>query len=254
MNTGWLEGSNPSYNSQKPGILFFIKFGAATGAYDIRPENESGKVRLFCQMNAIPGCGTGGWTLVMKIDGSKTTFTYNSSIWTTKTPFKPENGYDVTETETKLPSYWLTSMTKLCLGMKYGGMTNWISLNYTAKSLYDVIKDGANRRTNVDPEIWKSLIVNSKIEVLSVATPRSLAKTSFKTGCNWEGFNAKTVHAIAAQARIGIVGARNCDIPSVSRIGFGTSGSHFGMKDNNSCGNEYQGDNSIMAFGYILVQ
>ena len=32
---------------------------------------DSGKVQVYCHMTDIPGCGGGGWTLVMKINGSK---------------------------------------------------------------------------------------------------------------------------------------------------------------------------------------
>ena len=34
-------------------------------------EMNGGPVPTFCQMTALTGCGGGGWTLVMKIDGSK---------------------------------------------------------------------------------------------------------------------------------------------------------------------------------------
>ena len=40
---------------------------AASGVYDL----ESG--RHFCNMSEIPNCGGGGWTLAMKIDGTKVT-------------------------------------------------------------------------------------------------------------------------------------------------------------------------------------
>ena len=32
---------------------------------------DSGKVQVYCHMAEIPGCDGGGWTLVMKINGSK---------------------------------------------------------------------------------------------------------------------------------------------------------------------------------------
>ena len=37
-------------------------------AYEL--QLHYGKTRVYCRMSSIPGCGSGGFTLVMKIDGS----------------------------------------------------------------------------------------------------------------------------------------------------------------------------------------
>ena len=45
---------------------------AQSGVYSVFPEGVTGqKVQVYCHMTEIPGCGKGGWTLVMKIDGAK---------------------------------------------------------------------------------------------------------------------------------------------------------------------------------------
>lgn len=45
---------------------------ATNGNYSIWPNGVEGqKQNVYCQMNRIPGCRDGGWTLVMKIDGKK---------------------------------------------------------------------------------------------------------------------------------------------------------------------------------------
>ena len=41
-----------------------------SGAYYIKTE-EGGVAHTYCHMEEIAGCGRGGWTLVMKIDGEK---------------------------------------------------------------------------------------------------------------------------------------------------------------------------------------
>ena len=41
-----------------------------SGAYYLK--TEQGEVaHTYCHMDVIPGCGRGGWTLVMKIDGNE---------------------------------------------------------------------------------------------------------------------------------------------------------------------------------------
>lgn len=72
--------------------------------------------------------------------------------------------------------------------------------------------------------------------------------------CTQQGFNSGNEHA---RARIGIVGDNSqCGAKNLfkSRIGFGASGKWYEMNNDNSCGNEYEGKVSIVAFGYILVQ
>ena len=41
------------------------------GPYRIRVNSPAKIASVFCYMTPIPGCGDGGWTLVMKIDGHK---------------------------------------------------------------------------------------------------------------------------------------------------------------------------------------
>ena len=41
------------------------------GIYYLRANDSSQKYPVYCHMTAIPGCGKGGWTLVMKTNGSK---------------------------------------------------------------------------------------------------------------------------------------------------------------------------------------
>lgn len=51
--------------------IFFILFSRPkeNKEYALHVGNE--QVSIFCHLTDIPGCGGGGWTLVMKTDGSK---------------------------------------------------------------------------------------------------------------------------------------------------------------------------------------
>lgn len=203
---------------------------------------DIGKIPVYCHMTSDVGeCGGGGWTLVMKIDGNKRTFHYDAHFWENNKEFNlpgGETGFD--SQETKLPTYWETPFSKICLGMKYSQQIKYIVINKQADSLYSLIADGQHRATSLSREKWKSLLG---------------PEGSLQLHCNTQGFNA--VGSDVVKARIGIVANQENDCNSCdSRIGFGTGGPH---DDSNTCGNEAthspdNGDKHIKAFGYILVQ
>ena len=43
----------------------------SNGAYQLRSNDSLEEYQVYCHMTEISGCGSGGWTLVMKIDGNK---------------------------------------------------------------------------------------------------------------------------------------------------------------------------------------
>ena len=143
--------------------------------------------------------------------------------------------------ETKLPTYWNTPFSKICLGMKIGNQTSFILVAKKASSMHALIADGKYRNTSLGPEAWRSLIGS---------------EGSLQRNCNREGFNAACSQQ-HSKARIGIISNNEDDCDRCdSRIGFGTGGKH---DDTNTCGNEvsYNGlfrDRHIKAMGYILVQ
>ncbi|XP_067031530.1 uncharacterized skeletal organic matrix protein 5-like [Acropora muricata] len=208
-----------------------------SGVYKLKLGSQ--EIPVYCEMG-IDECGSGGWTPVMKIDGRKSNLGYNSRYWSNKESFNPQGGttgFD--ESETKLPSYWSTPFSKICLGMKVGdGTPKFILMNKTADSLYSLIADGKYRPTRLGSDTWKKLIETS----------------SLQPHCNREGFNSI---CITAKARIGIHANQENDCKSCdSRIAFGATGHPDGS---NKCGNVasyngVRGRRRIKAMGYILVQ
>lgn len=195
--------------------------------------NIHGKLTsVYCHMGNF-GCGNGGWTTIMKIDGIKSTFHFDSAYWKDQNESNPlggETGFD--SQESKLRTYWSTPFNKICLGMKIGQKTTFIVLNKQANSLYSLIADGVDRATAVGRETWKSLIGS---------------QASLQDNCNREGFNVASDRSDMSKARIGILGNNENDcITCDSRIGFGTGGKH---NNHVSCGN-----NGIKTMCYILVQ
>ena len=151
-----------------------------------------------------------------------------------------ETGFD--GQESKLPTYWNTSFSKICLGMKINQQLRFIVIHKQADSLYSLIADGQYRATSLGREKWKELIGS---------------QGSLQYNCNKEGFNVVCSRSRSSKARIGIVSNNEdgCDSCN-SRIGFGTAGRAGNL---NTCGNEADGspdngDKHIKAMGYILVQ
>lgn len=205
---------------------------------------ESAEVAVYCHMTNLGACGGGGWTLVMKMNGTQSTFRYNSDLWSNNETFNLEGGktgFDLHET--KLPTYWGTPFSKICLGMKIGHQINFTVINKQASSLHSLIADGNHRNTSLGRETWKELIGSQAF---------------LQPNCNKEGFNVVTENNNTKwpKVRIGILSNNedncfSCD----SRIGFGAESS-MDVR-NNSCGNEASisyGDTHIKTMGYILVQ
>ena len=151
-----------------------------------------------------------------------------------------------------MPSYWNTSFSKICLGIKINitGNISFAVIDRQADSLHSLIADGQKRKTSLGRDAWKALIGS---------------RGSLQTYCNVEGFNVEGEFmgsdndSRRARARIGIISNDfdNC-ITCDSRIGFGTGGR---PGDNNVCGNAAHGNwkpdnggNNIKGIGYILVQ
>ncbi|KAL9986384.1 hypothetical protein ACROYT_G000523 [Oculina patagonica] len=205
---------------------------------DVHKSNASQLVTLYigskttsvlCHFGDF-GCGDGGWTPVMKIDGNKNTFDYTSGYWTDKNEYNlagGETGFD--SQETKLPTYWNTSFSKICLGMKVGQRIKFAFISKTADSLYSLIADGQHRATSLGRDAWKTMIGS---------------QAYLQDNCNSEGFNAPSYSGSARKSRIGILGNNENDcITCDSLIGFGN---HLG----NTCGDA----SVVKAIGYILVQ
>ncbi|XP_066021695.1 uncharacterized skeletal organic matrix protein 5-like [Pocillopora verrucosa] len=208
-------------------------FKSCKDAYNSYKSNASELVTLhfgsnttsvLCQMGDF-GCGDGGWTPVMKIDGNKNTFRFSSGYWTNKSEYNPSGattGFD--SQETKLQTYWNTPFSKVCLGMKVNGELRFTVINSQASSLHSLIADGQYRPTSLGRNKWIAL---------------TDSRARLQPNCNQEGFNTKANR----KARVGILGnnendCRTCD----SAIGFGV--------DNRACGDR----SSIRAMCYILVQ
>ncbi|XP_066017383.1 uncharacterized skeletal organic matrix protein 5-like [Pocillopora verrucosa] len=245
------EAASKGYDPENPAIscedVLLNRPESRSGAYYLKTE-KGGVAHTYCHMDVIPGCGGGGWTLVMKIDGNEDTFSYHSKYWSNKNTFgeiSGTTGFD--NEETKMPSYWSNNFTQICLGMRVGNVTEWLVINKQANSLHSLVADNNYKPTSLGRDKWKSLIDESSLQL----------------ECNKEGFNVKcpTAREHSASTRIGIISnnekhCNSCD----SRIGIGMGGTRGGVDVTNSCGNEadpFKSDNGkkhIKANCYILIK
>ena len=169
------------------------------------------------------------------------TFRYDSSFWKEKTTYNDNShGRDggLDNREFKGSTYWRTSFTEICVGMKYEENLKAFSFPYSASSLYSLIADGKYRQKNLGRNKWKSLIFGSSLQY----------------NCNKEGFN---VYSLGPRVRLGLIAnnENDCDSPN-SFIGLGAKHT----KEKNAAGNvakKYSPDNgekNLKVMGYILVR
>ena len=136
-------------------------------------------------------------------------------------------GFDFTET--KLPTYWNTSFSEICLGMRRPGRKDirFVVIPKKANSLHSLIADGKYRATSLGRDKWVGLMRGFQ---------------NLQPKCKKEGFNPScTSHP--RRVRIGILGNNEADCGTCdSLLG-------FGLDIARSCG-----DQSTTTMGYILVK
>ena len=180
----------------------------------------------------------------------QTTFHYGSSYWSDTQSFNPiggASGFD--NVETKLPTYWSTSFSEICIGMKVGNDLRFLKIPSAGESLYYLVADGLFRPIyDVARDEWKSLITNS----------------SLQNKCNRVGFNNYDHLVGHAGTRIGIL-ASDDDKCSTTASFLGIGGNYklsgcfhgdlsFPVSGNLAPCDGDNGEVNIKSMGYILVR
>ena len=197
-----------------------------TGVYKLQTLPTSNIFAAQCDMSE----DAGGWTLALKVDGTKSNFGYFATYWENDTLFNEGQPVDDTANEAMLASYVETPFDDVLLVMTEKGkgpQKKKISLKGT--SLRSAIKGGAI--TNLGRNAWLSLIQNSALQA----------------NCNQEGLSVGIV-------RIGIVGnnENDCNSPN-SYLGVGGYGCSTTVAGNVAC---YNGGNekNLPAFAAVYVR
>ncbi|XP_028398661.1 uncharacterized protein LOC114522223 [Dendronephthya gigantea] len=216
--------------------------GSSDGQHTVFPGTNK-EAQVFCDMTgALTGCGGGGWTLVMRIDGQKQTFAYDASYWTNKQEYQSDKGNVLDDnSETKLSTYHTTPFTQICLGMKYNNQKGWTTLSLTSSSLFDLVSSNTYHQTTMAVTQWKKLIPSG---------------AALQPNCRMQGINTQRG---GTGVRIGIIATKTCGVDGDynSRLGFGGKGTSCGQDGNNRCGYDARcvnGGTSKKTTGYILVR
>eukprot|EP00795_Rhopilema_esculentum_P002696 gene2696-907_t len=195
-------------------------------------------------MGSIEGCGGGGWTLAMKLNGSKSTFSGDSILWSTMDLYNAEDGLkSFSGIEAKFPAFNHVNFTAMCIGMRSTGSTKWLKIPLTSTSLLHLFSSAEYYPTNIGRQTWKSLMPDSSLQL----------------GCTREGLNVKDGNNLL-KARIGIIGnnEEDCLTPD-SFLGLGAPYYAFASLQTIYSGNYAyfipdNGLKAVPAFGYILVK
>ena len=213
-----------------------------SGVYMLDPGGGVTPFNAYCEMSQSGG----GWTLVLKIDGTQPTFQYYAGAWEDMNAYQA-NFPDFDGNEAKLPSFWTIPFTDLLVAMNGGasdaGTTTWLMLTPASggTSLQAVLAGESYVATSAGRSAWEALITSP--------TP------SLQQYCNQEGLDVTVGSNV--KVRIGLVAndTNDCGSPD-SFIGLGGS-----SDPELSCGNfadgNYSPDNGGRAtatFGYVLVR
>jgi hypothetical protein len=231
MGKGYCLGSECVYASCKDRLAAFPT--SASGVYPIDPDLGGGDLPFsaFCKMDVTGG----GWTLLVKVDGHKSTFNFDSPLWESTTTFHPELP-DLDENEAKLHSYSTLPFSALLVGMHDLGGTRWTVLSLGGSSLRDLMATSYHPSA-LGRDAWMKLPGGGSLQPF----------------CNLEGVNANTPQA---RIRLGILANQQNDCTSCdSFIGFGGQYS----QENMACGNlAYKvpdaGDRVDPDVGYVMAR
>eukprot|EP00118_Oscarella_pearsei_P003202 m.13381 g.13381 ORF g.13381 m.13381 type:complete len:455 (+) comp24755_c0_seq3:79-1443(+) len=215
---------NQIFNSgRRQAGVYFLKQGFAPSSY-----------KAYCR---------DGWTLLMKIDGKRRTFAYDSSYWTSNALFNP-TAVNVDRTEAKFPAALYMPFTQLHLVMNSGSRRT-LTIAKVAPSFVSIFKSGKYQPIALNRHQWKTII----------------DWASLQKNCNKGGFNVQSPKHV--RVRIGISSNQEGDCNSNdSWLGFGGAGNSCRHDFNarpNSCGNVAtchpdNGDKNTFAFGLIWAR
>lgn len=196
----------------------------------------------------------GGWTMVLKVDGSKNTFVYGAALWTDANTFNVDPALN--HTETKLRSFATVPMTELLVGIEAPIAQEpqlklkYVKLAAPAANAQALFTGDKYLASSLGRMAWKAWIPDSSLQL----------------ECNREGINvgAPVNAQNYARVRIGIIanenGPNDCNSPN-SYIGVGGGGTGGNCLPNGitttgnraSCGAD-NGDKDVPGFAVVFVR
>lgn len=179
------------------------------GLYLLDPDGADGDApfEAWCDMTTDGG----GWTLVLKVDGEKTTFRYENQIWTNENLLN-ESAPGLDTTEAKLPGYLSLPVDGVRVVLRDpSGTLRGLRIPLKGESLRDVVAADGDL-TDEGTDAWLGLLDGADLQ-------QSCVLEGVNAGGGLSGF-------ASARVRLGAVGddAQNCETPG-TWIGVG-GGTH----------------------------
>lgn len=214
-----------------------VGYAAATadGLYNIKPAGVTAAFPVYCEMTYAGG----GWTLVLKADGSGRTFEYKNALWTDQNTHPASNpDPDLNRTEAKLQSYWTVPVGQILLRMQETSADKIRSgiVHIGGTSIREVMSkpDNTNFAQGMGQTLWRSLVKKS-----------NLAPECFEEGVNRRASAGSAISGV----RLGFLASPSspaCKASSV--VGFGLD-----RLTGSVVGNVW-GSVETKDFGYIFVR
>jgi cysteine-rich repeat protein len=225
--------------------------GAPSDVYTIDPDQggPGAPFAVYCAQLQDDG----GWTMVLKVDGRKSTFLYGSALWSNANTLNPDPLLN--RVETKLQSFSTVPMTEMLVGIEtpisQDGQLKlkYVKLSAPGTSAQALFMGNQYLASNLGRDQWKMWIPDSSLQL----------------HCNREGLNVSAPFNASnyARVRIGIIANENgpgdCNTPN-SYIGVGgggtgvcvpnaitTTGNRAGCDPDN-------GDKDIPGFAVVFVR
>ena len=170
------------------------------------------------------------------------TFAYDSPQWATRSPYQTVDKL----VEAKLPGYWLSSFSRICVTMKFSSLDKKVSLllNHTDSSLHAALNGGTTKN-------WRGELSNM--------TQPPWISPSINTSCLEQGFSLSSKLPLTkVKTQVGIqTQTQICSFPYLVR-GFGFGYQHPNLINTKiSCGDIISPTPNIQtyaAFCRIYVQ
>jgi hypothetical protein len=213
---------------------------APSGVYWLQPD-DGAPFAAYCDQETAGG----GWTLVLKANGARSTFAYDSALWSSREPFAADSP-DLDLNEAKLASFTRMPVDEVLVQLSTPGVgdPHHIVLVASADSLFDLVNGPATLAAGPGREAWLAALPGAELQL----------------ECTMEGFNLANDWN---RLRIGLVAnneAYECATHD-SRIGVGGGGcpdcTHCGTgpgMGGPSVGNNFKGCAATPAFAAVFVR